>query len=66
MLRHPLDWQLVAESASGVEVLASNRRLESPESAERMVARYTIYTLKAATTRLVVDLIFHEVKLLDE
>jgi hypothetical protein len=48
-----------------MEVLASNRRLESPESAERMVARYTIYTLKA-TTRLVIDLIFHEVKLLDE
>jgi len=50
----------------GMEVLVSNRRLESPESAERMVAWYTIYTLKAATTRLVIDLIVHEVKLLNE
>jgi hypothetical protein len=50
----------------GMEVLASDRRLESPESAKRMVARYAINTLKAATARLLIDLIFHEVKLLDQ
>jgi hypothetical protein len=49
-----------------MEVLASDRRLESPESAKRMVARYAINTLKAATARLLIDLIFHEVKLLDQ
>jgi hypothetical protein len=46
----------------GMEVLAS----ESPETAKRMVARYAINTLKAATARRLIDLIFHEVKLLDQ
>jgi hypothetical protein len=31
-----------------------------------MVAWYAINTLKAATARPLIDLIFHEVKLLDE